>query len=210
VLAAARKNGFEDLSYAAVARAPDQPELNGLTMADAAERLFGSKTAADQARAATELMIRAKGAKVAMVYHGLCDDDVRTFLKVPWIAIASDSGVKTDAPSRPHPRGFGNNPRVLGHYVRAGVLPLAEAVAKMTSRPAATFGIKERGIVREGWFADLVVFDPATIADRATYADPFAEPAGIAKVIVNGTVVVDDGRHTKLRSGAVLRHVRDR
>jgi N-acyl-D-amino-acid deacylase len=209
VLEKAKKNGFDDLGYAAIANAPNHAELNGLTLAEAADRLVGARTPADQARAATTLMIDAKGSKVGMVYHGMNDADVRTFMKCPWVAVASDAGVITTDGSKPHPRGSGNNVRVLGRFVReAGVIRLEEAVRKMTSLPATIFGIRDRGVIREGAFADLVLFDPATVVDRATYESPRSEPVGIKAVIVNGTVVVDDGRHSKLRTGAVLRHAR--
>ena len=102
----------------------------------------------------------------------------------------------------PHPRGYGNTARVLGHYVRElKVIPLEEAVRKMTSLPASQFGLAGRGLVREGYAADLVVFDPATVVDRATFDQPHQYAAGIPHVVVNGVVVVDQGRVTRRHPG---------
>jgi N-acyl-D-aspartate/D-glutamate deacylase len=107
---------------------------------------------------------------------------------------------------RPHPRFYGTFPRVLGHYARdLGLLPLPEAVHKMTGGPAAVLRLRDRGVLREGYRADVTIFDPATILDRATYADPHRYPLGISAVIVNGVVVADDGRHTGALPGMVLR-----
>jgi len=100
----------------------------------------------------------------------------------------------------------GTFPRVLGRYARdEGVLELADAIRRMTSLPCETFGLTDRGVIRDGAFADLVLFDPATIADVGTYQDPSRPPIGISAVIVNGTVVVRDGEHTSARPGRALR-----
>ena len=110
---------------------------------------------------------------------------------------------------KPHPRAYGTFPRVLGRYVRElGVLTLEEAVRKMTSLPAGKLGIPGRGVLAENAFADVVVFDPATVADRATFTDPHQYPAGIPYVIVNGVVTVEDGEHTGALAGRVLRRGR--
>ena len=106
----------------------------------------------------------------------------------------------------PHPRNFGTFPRVLGRYVREEkVLPLAEAIRKMTSLPASILGLTDRGTIKDGQWADLVIFDPATVADKATFEDPFQYPVGIDTVLVNGKVVLDEGKHTNARPGKVLR-----
>jgi N-acyl-D-aspartate/D-glutamate deacylase len=118
-------------------------------------------------------------------------------------AVAPDS---VAGQGRPHPRFYGTFPRVLGHYVRdLGLLSLPEAVRKMTGGPAWTLRLRDRGLLREGYRADVTIFDPATILDRATYQDPHRYPAGISTVIVNGVVVVDGGAHTGARPGMVLR-----
>jgi len=138
--------------------------------------------------------------------HFIIDEaDIEANLRHPLMMIGSD-GIP-DLQGRPHPRLFGTFPRVLGEYVRErGVLPLTEAVRRMTSLSCERFGLAERGAVREGWWADLVLFDPATITDTATYDDPKQEPDGVALVVVNGAVAYDRGRHTGVGSGNFLRY----
>lgn len=120
--------------------------------------------------------------------------------------IASDSGVHQIDESVPHPRGYGNNARVLGHYVRElKLIPLEDAIRKMTSLPAQTFGFRDRGLIREGFAADLVIFDENTISDQATYDKPHQFPLGISYVIVNGTPVIDGSQLTAARPGIALR-----
>ena len=157
-----------------------------------------------------DLFAAAAPARVSMVYHSMHEADVERFLREDWIAVASDAGLRGEGGvDKPHPRGAGNNPRVLGRYVRErGVLMLATAIHKMTQVPARAFGLADRGELRVGAFADLVVFDPATIADRATYEDPMRPPEGIRAVFVNGQLAVDRGQVTGVRAGAVLRHRR--
>ena len=130
------------------------------------------------------------------------------YMREPFIAIASDSGIRLrQTTSLPHPRGAGNNPRVLARYVREReVLSLPLAVQKMTSLPAGVFGLTDRGVVRVGAFADLTLFDAETVQDEATFAEPLAAPSGIPWVLVNGVVVVENGEHTGARPGSVLRH----
>jgi N-acyl-D-aspartate/D-glutamate deacylase len=141
----------------------------------------------------------------------MAEPDIETILAVPWIAVCTDAtGRRPGHPvldaGRPHPRTYGSAPRVLGQYVRErGVLSLETAVAKLTSVPAARLGLRDRGVVREGAFADLVVFDPATVGDRATYERPAVHPAGIDAVIVNGVVAVRHGVETGVRPGRLLR-----
>ena len=119
------------------------------------------------------------------------------------------SALAVEGPLRagvPHPRNFGTFPRVLAKYVRdEKVISLEEAVRKMTSLPAATLGLPDRGTIAPGKWADLVIFDPATVADKATFEQPFQYPVGIDTVIVNGEVVLDEGQHTNARPGKVLR-----
>ena len=108
----------------------------------------------------------------------------------------------------PHPRRYGNSVRVLGHYVRDRKgIPLEEAVRKLSSLPARQFGFEQRGEIREGWAADLVVFDPATVGDTATFDAPYAYPTGITHVLVNGRLVVRDGATTEARGGQVIRRL---
>jgi N-acyl-D-amino-acid deacylase len=121
------------------------------------------------------------------------------------VGIASDSSVLTIGEGAPHPRGYGNNARVLGEYVRGRhVIPIEEAIRKMTSLPAAHFRFERRGLVKAGYAADLTLFNPSTIADRATFEKPHAYAAGIPYVLVNGVVVVRKGEHTGALPGQVL------
>ena len=131
--------------------------------------------------------------------------DIETNLRHPLAMIGSDGVV--DLAGRPHPRLFGTFPRVLGHYVRTlGVLSLPEAVRRMTSLSANRFGLIDRGTVTEGSFADLVLFDPASVTDTATYDEPKQEPTGIDAVVVNGQLALSAGHHTGIGAGRMLRH----
>lgn len=198
--------GFGDLRYARIANAPGNEELAGATIAEAAERRLGRSDRDAQAELAMDLFAAAGAQRVAMVYHAMAEQDVATFVAVPWIAVAADAGLRVPSASKPHPRGSGNNARVLGRYVRElRALDLATAVRKMSALPAQVFGIEGRGEIRLGAFADLVVFDPATVADRATYDEPLLPPAGMPFVIVNGVLAVDRGEPTGSRAGSVLR-----
>jgi N-acyl-D-amino-acid deacylase len=122
------------------------------------------------------------------------------------VAVASDSSVLPLGEGRPHPRGYGNNARVLGLYVRQKkVIGLEEAVRKMTSLPASHFKLGERGLVRAGWIADLTLFDPAKVSDPATFEKPHAYATGVPWVIVHGVPVIEEGRPTGAKPGQVLR-----
>jgi N-acyl-D-aspartate/D-glutamate deacylase len=154
--------------------------------------------------AAAQRVLDAEGFGASVVIHNMSEDDVRTVLRHPSTMIGSDGLPMLHA--KPHPRLYGTFARVLGSYVREqGVLPLEEAVHRMTGLSAARFGLADRGLLREGCFADLVLFDPAAIADVATYADPHHPPVGIERVYVNGSEVVRAGAHTGARPGRTLR-----
>ena len=147
---------------------------------------------------------------ISCVYFIIDEADLALAMKQPWVAVGSDgSALSIEGPLRagvPHPRNFGTFPRVLGRYVREmKVISLEEAIRKMTSLPASILGLNDRGQIKPGMWADLVMFDPSTVADRATFEDPFQYPVGINTVIVNGTVVLDEGKHTNARPGRVLR-----
>jgi N-acyl-D-amino-acid deacylase len=148
-------------------------------------------------------LIVEEGAFPGGVYHTMSEDDVRRIMRVPWVSIGSDGTALSDeAPGYPHPRSFGTNVRVLGRYVRdEGVLRLEDAIRKMTSLPAQVLRLRDRGLLREGYWADVVAFDPATVADRATFEAPKQYAAGVEHVLVNGEPVVEHGRHTGARPG---------
>ena len=156
-----------------------------------------------------DLLIEER-ASVGCVYFIISEDDLSLLMKQPWVAVGSDgSSLATEGPLHvgvPHPRNFGTFPRVLGRYVRdLKVIPLEEAVRKMTSLPASILNLSDRGKIAVGQWADVVIFDPATVADKATFENPFQYPVGIDTVIVNGTVVLDEGKHTGARPGKVLK-----
>lgn len=196
------QRGLDDLAFATVASYPADPSLNGLTMKQVAAKVLGSDAPDGQLEAA-RLMLLNGGA--SMVYHFMSDDDVVRIMRHPQVAVASDSEVLSPGDGVPHPRGYGNNSRVLGEYVRRrGVISLDEAVRKMTSLPAAHFRFADRGVLHEGAAADVVLFNPGEIADRATFENPHQFAAGVAWVLVNGVVVVRNGEHTRERPGQVL------
>jgi N-acyl-D-amino-acid deacylase len=136
--------------------------------------------------------------------------DVRAALADPLIAIGTDSGARApDGPlagSKSHPRGWGSFPRILGRYVRdEHVLPIEEAIRRFTSRPAWRVGITDRGILKPGMKADITIFNPSTIRDRATFENPSQYSEGVPFVLVNGQAVVDSGKITEARPGQVIR-----
>ena len=150
-------------------------------------------------------------AGTGMVVFMMREDEVALMMGHDLVMVGTDgSAIRPDGPlghGKPHPRSYGTFPRILGRYVRdQGVLSLQQAVRKMTSIAANRLGLADRGQIREGWWADVVVFDPATVIDTATFAQPHQFPAGIEHVLVNGVVVVDRGRHTGRLPGTVLRH----
>ena len=177
-----------------LASAPRHPEWEGKTLADLAAT-FGTST-----EEAARRVVDEEGTSATVVVHLMDEGDVQTVLKHPSTMIGSD-GLPT-LKGKPHPRLYGTFPRVLGRYVRElKLLSLEEAIHRMTGLPARKFGLSDRGIVREGAFADLVIFDPPVIEDMATYEDPHRPPAGIAHVFVNGVEVARDGQHTGARPG---------
>ncbi len=177
--------------------------LEGMTLADFA----AMRGLAPTPSAAAPLVLEGELAGGAsMIYHVMDEDDVRRILAHPWTAVASDGGLTAPGRGVPHPRSYGTFPRVLGEYVRRQrVLPLSEAVRKMTALPAARLGLTDRGCVREGCVADLTVFDPATVDERGTFTDPHQYPVGIPWVIVNGVPVVEQGQLGPARPGVVVR-----
>jgi N-acyl-D-amino-acid deacylase len=192
-----------DFSYAVVANFKADPRLNGKTIPQAAKLLRGAETLDDQIE--TILDIEARGGAQG-VFHGMSEADLKIFLAQPFTMIASDSGIREFGKAVPHPRGYGNNARVLARYVREQkVLTLEDAVRKMTSLPAQTFHLRDRGELRAGAVADVVIFDPATVADPSTYADPHHYATGFSDVIVNGIPVIRATQLTSARPGTPVR-----
>lgn len=149
-------------------------------------------------------VVAAKLAPAAAIYFDMDEGDLQRILSYPYSMVGSDGTPGVDSP---HPRLWGTFPRVLGHYVRQEkLLTLAQAVRKMTGLSADTFGFSDRGYLREGLAADIVLFDPDTVIDRATYDDPELPSDGIAHVVVGGTLVLSEGQMTGDRGGRMLRH----
>lgn len=199
--------GRADYSYAVIARFAADPSLNGKSIPEAARIVRGSDRLEDQIELIFD--IEARGGASA-IYHGMNEEDLVRFMRHPLTMIASDGGPRRLGEDIPHPRSYGNNARVLARYVREQkVLGLEEAIRRMTSLPAATFKLKDRGHLKPGAFADLVVFDPANVNDPSTFDDPHRYAEGFSDVIVNGAVVIRNGVLTGTRSGGPLRRDRE-
>lgn len=187
------------------AQNPDNAKFQGRSIADIAQELKK-----DPADTAFDFEMQAKTGRVLAIYHMMSEQDIETALKFPWTSIGSDAGTALtlggdDALGLPHPRSYGNFPRVIARYVReTHTLTLEDAIRKMTSWPATRMRIADRGLIREGIWADAVIFDYDKIQDRSTYDHPDVTPDGIDFVLVNGQVVIDHGKHTGARPGKVL------
>jgi N-acyl-D-amino-acid deacylase len=163
----------------------------------------------DPADAAMDLVMQGQG-RVMAIYHMMGEQDIETALKFPWTSIGSDAGAvmtlgKPDETGLPHPRSFGNATRVIAEYVKKRhVLTLEDAVRKMTSWPATRMRLADRGLIKQGLWADVTIFDLGQLQDRSTYDDPMAFPTGIDYVLVNGVVTIDHDKHTGAKAGKVL------
>ncbi len=198
------RRGSENYSYAVIAFYKHDKSLNGLNIVEAAQKSGRSASLDDQIEMILEI---ERNGGASAVFHGMSESDLQAFMRHPNTMIASDSGMRQFNEGVPHPRGYGNNARILGRYVREEkVLRLEDAIRKMTSLPANTFQIKGRGELREGNWADIVVFDPATVIDHGTFNDPHHYSTGFKYVFVNGGLVVEDDKHTGAKPGMTLRH----
>jgi N-acyl-D-amino-acid deacylase len=184
---------------------PDLKQYDGKTLAEIATAQ--KKAPLD---ALFDLVLADK-AQTGALYFIANEDDLRYGLKQPWTSIGLDaSELSLDGPlfePHSHPRAFGSMPRFLGHYVRdQHLMPLEQAVRKITSLPAQRERLRDRGLLKEGYFADITIFDPATIVDKATYEHPTELSQGVKYVFVNGQIEYEDGRLTGSKAGVVLRH----
>ena len=192
-----------DYTYAVVASFKPDHRLNGKTIPQAAKILRGADTLDDQIE--TILFIETKGGAQG-VFHGMSEPDLKKFLAMPTTMVASDSGIRKFGDAVPHPRGYGDNARVLARYVREQkVITLEDAVRKMTSLPAQTFHLRDRGKLRPGAYADLAIFDLATVSDPSTYDDPHHYAVGFSDVIVNGVPVIRAEKLTEAFPGGPVR-----
>jgi N-acyl-D-amino-acid deacylase len=173
---------------------------------------IGKQLGKDPADVAWDILLKAAPKNRAMaLFFMMSEDDIQTALKAPWMGIGSDAGAaeklgEIDAIGLPHPRAYGNFPRLIAEYVRKRkVLTLEDAVRKLTSLPATRMRLFDRGALREGLWADLTIFDFDRIQDNATYENPVAVPTGVDYVLVNGQIVIDEGKHTGAKPGKVVR-----
>ncbi|MGH9798766.1 MAG: N-acyl-D-amino-acid deacylase family protein, partial [Blastocatellia bacterium] len=196
--------GFDDLSFVQITSYAPNSSFNGKRLNEIAKMTKNNASAEAQAELAIE--IRLNGG-AGIVVHKMSDTDVERIFRQPFTMIAADAGVMDiNSKANPHPRGFGNNARVLALYTREKrLVGLEEAIRKMSSLPAQTFGLWERGILRPGMIADIVVFDEKTVADRATFEQPKQYATGFDYVLVNGQIVIDKGKHTGAKPGQILR-----
>ncbi|MFN0102017.1 MAG: N-acyl-D-amino-acid deacylase family protein [Bryobacteraceae bacterium] len=196
--------GHKDYSYAIVANYGADASLNGKNISEI-NKLAGRPATVDSEVETILQMIVKGGAQ--MVYHSMGMEDVERILRYPNTAIASDGGIREFGSGMPHPRSYGTNARVLSEFVRnRGTLTLEDAIRRMTSLPARTFRFTDRGLLREGYAADVLVFDPAKVKDLATYQDPHHYTEGFDYVLVNGQPVVAEGKLNEVRPGRILRH----
>jgi dihydroorotase/N-acyl-D-amino-acid deacylase len=184
------------------ARQPQNRQYEGLRLTEIAKR----RGDADPADTCLALMAE-EGGTISGMFHTMSEADVRAVMQKPWVAIASDgSAINEREEGVPHPRSFATNVRVLGHYVRdEKVLTLEDAIRKMTTLPAQILGLRDRGQIREGFAADLTMFDPATVGGTNSFEKPKSYPRGVPYTIVNGVVVIDGGTHTGARPGKVIK-----
>ena len=198
-----RHHGRKHLDFAHVARCAHDPKLEGKTIYQITREKGRKPKLMQEFETVLEIQL-AGGAQ--MVYDSMGPRDVERIMRYPNAAVASDAGIPEFGSGVPHPRAYGTNARVLGKYVREmGVITLEEAIRKMTALPARTFGLRDRGLVREGFWADLVIFDPAKVGDQATFEKPHQYSVGFDYVLVNGIPVIEAGQPTETRPGKVVK-----
>lgn len=202
ILARLKKRGLKHLSYAVVANFPPDTSYNGKSIEEI-NRMMRRKHKAKE-EALTVIDIMKKGGASA-VFHGMGEEDVVRIMKYPFNMFASDATIRQLNAGVPHPRGYGTNARVLANYVRAEkVISLEEAIRRMTSLPALKFQLTGRGLLREGYYADIVIFDEQKVQDLSTFNKPHAYSTGFSYVIVNGKLTVENGKHNGTRAGNAL------
>lgn len=197
-----KRKQLKSYSYAVVARYGADTLLNGKNISEI-NVIKGKKvTAANEAETIMDMVVKGSA---QMVFFSMDEADLKRIMQYPYNMFASDAGIISFGSGAPHPRGYGTNARVLGKYVRTEkVIALEEAIRRMTSLPAQKFQLRDRGLIREGMVADIVVFDQGKVGDNSTFDKPHAYSSGFQHVIVNGELVIEEGKHTGKRSGTVL------
>jgi N-acyl-D-amino-acid deacylase len=198
-----KERGIKHFTYAVVANYKADSSYNGKDI-EAINLLRGNKhKPLDEAETIIQMMEQG-GAQ--MIYHGMNESDVKAIMQYPFNMFASDAGIAMKGYGKPHPRAYGTNSRVLGRYVRElGVLSLEEAIRRMTSLPASKFNIENRGIIKEGFIADIVVFDADEVSDMATFADSHQYAKGFKYIWVNGALSIDQSVQVPIRKGISIR-----
>ncbi len=197
------KRKLTHFSYPVVAYFKADTTFNGKSI-EQVNLLKGKKHRAKEEAYTVMDMIKQGGAQ--MVFHGMGDEDVVRIMQYPFNMFASDASIRQLGVGAPHPRGYGTNARVLAKYVRdEHIISLEEAIRRMTSLPAQKFQLKNRGLLREGYAADMVVFNEATVQDLSTYEQPHQYSIGFKYVLVNGKLTIENEQHNGTRSGIVLR-----
>jgi len=196
-----KKYKYKNYSFAVVANHAADSTLNGKSISEINILKRRKPKVKEEAETILDLML-AGGAQ--MVYHSMSEKDVQAFMKYPFNMVGADAGVSTGK-GMPHPRTYGTNARVLGRYVREQkIISLEEAIRRMTSLAAQKFQLKDRGLIREGMAADIVIFNEAEITDNATFDQPHQFSTGFKYILVNGKLVIDEGKHNGTRSGKAL------
>ncbi len=196
------KDQRKNWDYAVVAHSKADSTLDGKTISDINILRGRKRTAEDEVETIFELMAKGGG---QMIYHKMSEEDIDIILKYPNTMIASDGGVEVYGFGVTHPRSYGTNARVLGRYVRERkTLTLEDAIRRMTSLPAQRFRIDDRGLLRVGYAADILVFDEKTVSDKATYERPHAYSVGFKYVMVNGKLTVENGKHNEMKAGQII------
>lgn len=204
MLARLKKRKLKHFSYAVVAYYSPDTSYNGKSIEQI--NLMKGRKHKRKYEAETIIDIMMNGGASA-VFHGMSEEDIKRIMQYPFNMFASDATIRILNAGMPHPRGYGTNARVLARYVREQkILSLEEAIRRMTSLPAQKFQLKDRGLLREGYAADIVIFDEQQVADLATFEKPHAYSTGFHYVMVNGVVTVDNGKHTGARAGLALRN----
>ncbi|MBC7363443.1 MAG: D-aminoacylase [Candidatus Aminicenantes bacterium] len=194
--------GIDKLSAIIIARSRKFPDYEGKTLRQILESKGQEPTPDNGADLIIEIV---KEGDASAIFFQMDEKDVEALMKLPYTMIGSDGGLQEMGKGHPHPRNYGTFPRILGEYVRnRQVLTLEEAIRKMTSLPAQTMRLKDRGLIREGMYADLVLFDPETVSDMATFQNPHQYSRGIVYVLVNGQVVWQKGKYTGKKPGKII------
>jgi N-acyl-D-amino-acid deacylase len=193
---------FKNYSYAVVASYAPDSNYNGKSITEI-NKLMGHKGKVGYEAETIMDMVEKGGAQ--MVYHSMHEDDVKYIMQYPFCMAGADAGVPIPGKGMPHPRGYGTNARILGRYVReAKVMSLEEAIRRMTSLAAQKFQLKDRGLLKEGMAADIVIFDENEVNDKATFEQPHQYSVGFHYILVNGKLVIEEGKHTQARCGIAL------